>query len=157
MTERKSNLGNCAMDVCSICKEPMGIVLQTRDGKDVFDWKREVCTGWICDKCQKIIDENVTLHCETCKGSMVVRVGMMPGFKAGDKYRIYKCPKCSWDDQTIEWLSPEEIERQKNELTPEELGKQDDERDEAQQATDDARLDALDEIEREGTSYRDDE
>lgn len=58
----------------------------------------------------------------------------MPGFKAGDKYRIYKCPHCTGDN-TIEWLSPEEIERQKKEseeLTDDEIKAKNDEQDRMQ-------------------------
>ena len=96
----KNNLWNVAMDTCVMCWEPTSIIIQTKAGEDVFDWKKSVCSWGLCSKCEKIVSEWVSLHCINCWGVHVIKTWVLEETKAWEHYRVIKCPKCNeWQFQ----------------------------------------------------------
>ena len=107
---KENFLGNVVMDTCVVCQKEYQLLMQSKGKEDIFKGKKSVCSGWMCDECEKMVSENVSLLCDTCGGIMIVKPEALEGTKAWDKYRIYKCQECNKDAWWgITFLPPDNI------------------------------------------------
>lgn len=102
-------LGDVGMTVCPFCHDSMNVVIAARDGKG--DLTKEMIDSEPCDKCKKLISENVSLYCHSCASVSVVTLDFMSQIidnpEPGSKFKVFKCPHCSGDN-SFTFLPPKE-------------------------------------------------